>query len=261
MQSKKLENATGLYLEGIRDGNSREALDKYTGARYTQHSTGVKDGKEGFLEFFDGFIQRNPSRDIQIIRGLVDGNYVFLHAYQNLNNGQAEWITTDFFDTDENDKMIEHWDVISPYTATTPSGHTAIDGPTEVTDLDKTEQNKELVRNLIHDVLMEGGNPHRIEEYISAEQYIQHNKDVPDGLEPFKKLATDPNRPLNYKEIVLMVGQGNFVATLSRANWNDGTIDQDYAQVDLFRIENGKIVEHWDNVEPVPEVSVNSGKF
>ena len=51
------------------------------------------------------------------------------------------------------------------------------------------------------------------------------------------------------------------MATLCRANWNDGKINQDYAQVDIFRIENGKVVEHWDNVEPVPEENVNSGKF
>ena len=259
--SKKLENAISLYMEGIRDGNYREAVYKYTGARYTQHSTGVKDGKEGFIEFFEEFSQRNPVRDIQIIRSLVDGQYVFLHAYQNIGNGEAEWITTDFFDTDEDDKIIEHWDVISAYSDSTPSGHTSIDGATEVTDLDKTEENKALVRNLIRDALMREGNPANLGRYISEDQYIQHNKEVPDGLEHFQKLATMHNRPLNYEEIVLLVGQGNFVATLSRANWNDGTTNQDYAQVDIFRIKNGKVVEHWDNVEPVPEVNVNSGKF
>ena len=257
----KIQNAIGLYLEGIRDGKPREAAEKYMGARYTQHSTGVRDGKEGFIEFFEPFIQRNPDRDIRIIRSLVDGQYVFVHVYQNLNNGQAEWVTTDFFDTDENDKIIEHWDVISKYSDSTPSGHTSIDGPTEVTDLDKTAENKTLVRNLIKDALMEGGNPENLSRYISENQYIQHNKDVADGLEHFQKLASAPNRPLNYKEIVLMVGQGNFVATLSKANWNDGKLNQDYAQVDLFRIENGKVVEHWDNVEPVPENDVNGGKF
>ena len=50
---RKLENAKGLYLEGIRDGNAREAVTKYTGERYTQHSTGVRDGVEGFVEFFE----------------------------------------------------------------------------------------------------------------------------------------------------------------------------------------------------------------
>ncbi|MEL7424518.1 MAG: nuclear transport factor 2 family protein, partial [Bacteroidota bacterium] len=159
-----------------------------------------------------------------------------------------------------NDKIIEHWDVISAYTGSTPSGHTEVDGPTEVTDLDKTEENKALVRNLIQDALMVGGDPSRIPEYV-AEEYIQHNKEVPDGREYFLALATAPNRPLNYKRIVLLVGQGNFVATLCEANWNDGTLNQDYAQVDIFRIADGKVVERWDNVEPVPENDVNGGKF
>jgi predicted SnoaL-like aldol condensation-catalyzing enzyme len=259
--NQKLQNAQNLYMEGIRDGKAREAVMKYTGDRYIQHSTGVKDGQEGFLEFFEPFLERNPIRDIRVIRSIVDGNYVFLHVYQSLNNGEAEWVTTDFFDTDENDKIIEHWDVIAAYSSSTPSGHTSIDGPTEITDLHKTEENKALVRKLIQDGLMEGGDPSKLSEYISEETYIQHNKEVADGLTHFQELAMMPNRPLKYKEIVLLVGQGNFVATLCRANWNTGEIDQDYAQVDMFRIENGKVVEHWDNVEPVLENDVNSGKF
>lgn len=253
---KKLENATNLYMHGIRDGHPEEAINRYSGSRYTQHSTGVKDGKEGFIEFFKDFIVRCPERDIQIVRGWEDGQYVFVQAYQNINNGEREWVTTDFFDTDENDKMIEHWDVISRYADSTPSGHTTIDGPTEITDLDKTEANKQLVRDMITHVLMEDGDPAKVDQYIS-EPYIQHNKDVADGVAPFKQLLMAEDRPLWYQEIVLCAGKGNFVATLCKATWEG----QPYAQVDIFRVENGMIVEHWDNAEPVPEVSVNSGKF
>ena len=199
-------------------------------------------------------------RDIQIIRAWDDGEHVFLQAFQDINNGEAQWVTTDFFAFDENDKIIEHWDVISAYANSTPSGHTTIDGPTEVTDLDKTAENKQLVLNLINEALMPGGDPSKIVDYV-AEDYIQHNKEVADGREHFLKLASAPNRPLNYSEIVLCVAQGNFVATLCKANWKDDTMDQDYAQVDIFRVENGQVVEHWDNVEPVPENPVNSGKF
>lgn len=254
---QKLENAKSLYMEGIRDGNAREAVTKYTGHRYTQHSTGVKDGVEGFVEFFEPFLKRNPVRDIQIVRGWEDGNHVFVHAYQSLNNGEYKWITTDFFDTDENDKILEHWDVISEYSDSTPSGHTSMDGATEITDLDKTEENKNLVREMIQNVLMKGGDVSKIDQYISSETYIQHSKDVEDGLDAFLELAAMENRPLNYDEIVLCVGQGNFVATLCKADWEG----KPYAQVDIFRIESGKIVEHWDNVEPVPENDVNGGKF
>lgn len=258
--SQRIENAKALYLEGIRDGNYEQAVNKYTGAMYKQHSTGVKDGKEGFIEFFSDFVKRCPDRHIDIVRAWDDGEHVFLHAYQSINGGESKWVTTDFFAFDENDKIIEHWDVISEYSDRTPSGHTSVDGATEVVDLDKTKENIKLVKGLINDALMPGGNPHKIPDYIGS-KYIQHNKEVADGREHFMKLATMENRPLNYNEIVHCVGQGNFVATLSKANWNDGKINQDYAQVDVFRVEKGKVVEHWDNVEPVPEVSVNSGKF
>ena len=233
--NQKLENAKSLYMDGIRDGHFREAIEKYTGARYIQHSTGVKDGKEGFIEFFGPFLDRNPVRDIRVIRGWADGQYVFLHVYQNLGNGHAEWVTTDFFDTDENDKIIEHWDVIAPYYDHTPSGHTSIDGPTEITDLHKTEENKALVRNLIKDALMQGGDRTKIGEYLDS-TYIQHNHEVPDGAEHFIKLAQQPNPPLRYEEIVLCVGSGNFVATLSRATWTDDGDVTEYAQVDIFSV-------------------------
>ncbi|MEL7002378.1 MAG: nuclear transport factor 2 family protein [Bacteroidota bacterium] len=259
--SRKLENAKSLYLEGIRDGNAREAVTKYTGDRYTQHSTGVKDGIEGFVEFFEPFIKRNPSRDIQIIRSIEDGQYVFLHAYQNINNGEAQWVTTDFFDTDENDKIIEHWDVIAEYIDSTASGNTSIDGMTEHLDLDKTELNKEVVRNFITGCLMKEGSPDKLHEYVSKNRYIEHGNGAADGFESLQQIVSRPIRPLNYERIVLLVGQGNFVATLCKTNWSDGAKNKDYVQVDIFRLEDGLIVEHWDNVEEVPENDVNSGKF
>ena len=259
--SRKLKAAMNLYLEGIRDGHYVEAVTKYTGDRYTQHSTGVKDGKEGFIEFFGPFIERNPSRDIQIVRKLEDGQHVFLQAYQNINNGEAKWVTTDFFDTDGDDRIIEHWDVIAAYCDETVSGHTSVDGPTEVKDLDKTDENKALVKNLIKDAFMPGGNPGNLEKYVSKECYIQHSKDIEDGFDAFVRWAHAPDKHLTYQEIFLMVGQGNFVATLSRATWSENDAVQDICQVDLFRIEDGLVVEHWDNSEPIPEEQVNGGKF
>lgn len=150
------------------------------------------------------------------MRAIEDGQYVFLHAYQSLDDGKAKWVTTDFFDTENNDRIIEHRDVISEYSPETPSGHTSIDGPTEITDLDKTEQNKQLVHDLIHDVLI-GENPEDIDNYISSKEYVQHNEEVADGLG--NPLALAPDKPLIYEEIVLLVGQANFVATLCNALW------------------------------------------
>ena len=53
------DNAISLYMEGIRDGNARDAVTRYTGARYTQHSTGVADGIEGFVAFLRSVVLRD----------------------------------------------------------------------------------------------------------------------------------------------------------------------------------------------------------
>jgi predicted SnoaL-like aldol condensation-catalyzing enzyme len=255
--NKKLANAIGLYMEGVRDGNPRVAVEKYTGDRYTQHSTGVPDGKEGFVSFFERFLVRNPVRDIRVIRAIVDGRHLFLHAFQDLNDGEARWVTADFFDTDDNDRIIEHWDVIAPYVPETASGHSNIDGPTEIADKGKTAENKALVRAMTEDLLMPGGNPANLDRYV-APGYTQHAAKAPEHIEALRQALTHPDRTLWYREIVLLLGQGNFVATLCRVTRDAG----EYAHVDIYRVEDGLIAEHWDNVEPVPEgPQPNSGKF
>ncbi len=256
-----LHNATRLYLEGIRDGDARRAVETYTGDRYTQHSTGVRDGVEGFVEFFEPFIERNTSRDIAIVRSIVDGRFVFVQAAQNINHGEAMWVTTDLFDTDANGKIVEHWDVIHELGGENPGGHTQIDGSTEITDLDQTESNKEVVRRLLTEAFCEQPTAH-FSEFISSETYINHNPDAPDGLaalEEMDRSSREAGQHLFYRKVHRIIGQGNMVVSLAHQVW----AGIDYCAMDIFRLEGGLIVEHWDNVEVLPEPAdlVNSGKF
>ena len=258
---ERLENAKNLYLEGIRDGRPVEAINRYAGARYTQHSTPVKDGKEGFIEFFEDFLRRNPVREIEIIRGFEDGPFVFLHAVQSLNGGEFRYVTADIFDTDDEGKLIEHWDMIAEIVDDSVSGHTQVDGPTEPTDLDKTEENKALVTGFLNDVL-KGGEYDKLTDYISTETYIQHNPQVGDGLDGlgvFVESLSKQGLSMVYEEIHKVVGCGNFVAALSKMKLGS----TDMAVIDLFRVDNGRIVEHWDVMEEIQprETWVNSGKF
>ncbi len=254
--SQKLANVTALYLEGIRDGRVRESVEAYTGDRYTQHSTGVRDGVEGFVEFFEPFVERNPVRDIRIVRSIVDGAFVFVHAFQNINNGEAKWVTTDLFDTDDNDKIVEHWDVIAAFSdEPSANGHTQVDGATEIEDEHLTEQNKALVASFVDDVLIHH-RTERIADYV-AEGYIQHNPLVPDGLAAFEEVIAGPSADMIYRNVFKIIGQGNFVMVYSQV-----FLGQELAVFDVFRVADGKIVEHWDNTELIPEgPQPNSGKF
>lgn len=257
----RLDNAKALYMDGIRDGNFVEAIDKYAGDRYIQHSTPVRDGKDGFIEFFTDFIQRNPERDIEIVRGFEDGRYVFLHAVQTLGGGEPQWVTADIFDTDDQARMVEHWDIIQEWVDPTVSGHTQIDGPTEPTDLDKTKQNKALVADFVTTVLKNGAID-KVTDYVSTTSYTQHNPRVGDGLEglaAFMDSLTAAGQSMSYEEIHKVVGSGDFVAVLSRAR----VAGTDTAVIDLFRVAGGLIVEHWDVMEAIlpRDEWVNSGKF
>lgn len=250
------DHAIDLYMTGIRDGDARTALDRNIGARYTQHSTGVKDGKEGFLEFFEPFLERNPKREMKVVRALEEDGKVFLHVYQNLNDGGAQWVTMDFFDSDADGKIVEHWDTIEAYTPANPSGRSNIDGPSAVTDLERTAQNKVHVQTFFQTCLADR-RANQLEQFFDG--YIQHHAHLGDGLDGLRGLITDEAIQLRYIDTPLCVAEGNFVATLSRVNFGG----QELCVADLFRLAGGKIVEHWDCIEPVPprDEWANSGKF
>ncbi len=250
-----------IYLDGIGGGRIHEAFDAHTGDHYTQHSTGVRDGKAGFIEFFEPFIAAHPQREITLVRTIVDGRYVFVHAAQELDGGASRWVTTDLFEVDGNERIVEHWDVIAAMQGSNPSGRTQIDGATEMIDPQLTEDNKDVVRRLLTEAFSETPTAEP-GDFISAEQYLQHNTNAPDGLEAllgYLDAGRASGQAMHYERVHRVVGQGNFVAALSHVV----LAGVGYAAFDLFRLEGGLVVEHWDAMEPVPSDDdlVNSGKF
>lgn len=96
-----------------------------------------------------------------------------------------------------------------------------------------------------------GKNPNKITDYISAETYHHHNPDIKDGLQGIVEAVeylTARNNMFQYTKIHKVLGEGNFVLTVSEGQWNN-TSNVFY---DLFRIENDKVVEHWDVIQPIP---------
>ena len=255
--SQKLENAKNLYLKGIRDGEI-QVVHEYSGKRYTQHSTGVADNAEGFIDFFKGFLNRTKKRDIRIIRAIEDGSYVFLHVFQDIDSGKAKWITADMFDTDDDHKLIEHWDVISAYQdqQESASGNDVIFGSFDIKDIDKTEVNKALIRSFIVDVF-QNKNYDALGTYISKDHYVQHNANIPDGFLGLQEYLT--SHKVNYDFVFHVMGQGNYVVSYSKVTLGDVP----FAVFDIYRIEEGKIIEPWDNMEVIPTRSewANTGKF
>ena len=94
------------------------------------------------------------------------------------------------------------------------------------------------------------------DRYVGA-TYTQHNPIAPDGRAAAISLLSGfvAKNSIHY-DIIRVIAEGNLVAVHSHVTFSAD--DRGNAVVDIFRFEHGKIVEHWDVVQPVPEKSANS---
>ena len=143
-----------------------------------------------------------------------------------------------------------------------PSGHTQTDGTMEVTDLDKTEENRELVKNFLYDV-MQGNNLDKTPDYFDGDAYIQHNSGIADGVSGLNAALgalAEQGISMVYDEVHMILAQGNFVLAVSEGTFGGAPT----SYYDLWRVENGKIAEHWDVMEAIADQSTwqnQNGKF
>lgn len=116
------------------------------------------------------------------------------------------------------------------------------------------EKNKENAK-AFYDLAFNQCKPAEAVEGYVGDVYIQHNPHVPDGkqafIDYFTRMAEDyPGKKVNF---VRAIAEDNLVVLHCHQEWPD---DSDYASIDIFRFDdNGKIVEHWDVLQAVPETS------
>lgn len=103
-------------------------------------------------------------------------------------------------------------------------------------------------------------NQHQTEQAakVVADDYKQHNPMVPNGKAPFVKYFTDyfAEHPKSHADIVRSATDGDLVYL--HVHSVEGPGDRGSAVVDIFRVTDGKIVEHWDVIQNVPETSANT---
>ena len=251
----------GTFLGAVMKQDSA-TMRQVANADYIQHNPFVPNGLEPFIGLLP--VLKEHGTYAENVRMFQDGDFVFMHnIWRNAKPfGADEMVAFDIIRVDNNGKVAEHWDAMTVLVTETASGRTQTDGPTTAEDLDKTEANKTLAVSLIEDVLM-GKNPSKIGEYISSEAYHQHNPQINDGLTGIVEAVahlTSQNNMFKYTKIHKVLGEGNFVLTVSEGEWNGGKI---HAFYDLFRIENDKIVEHWDVIQEIPTEGLahNNGMF
>ena len=121
---------------------------------------------------------------------------------------------------------------------------------------DREDQNKKTAQ-AFYDLMFNQCQPgDAVEKYV-GDVYIQHNPAVGDGKEAFIDYfdhmnAEYPGKRVHFKRAI---AEGNLVVLQCHQEWPG---DNDYAGIDIFRFDkNGKVVEHWDVLQIVPDESAN----
>lgn len=242
-------------LESLSTKDTTAVENFVSDKQYTQHNSNAADGKE----FFKGFVSSGLITKAIVVRSFQDGDYVVAHMDYNFFGSKVAFDVLRF----ENGQVVEHWDnLVVKSDKPSPSGHTQLDGPTTIIDLDKTDANKALIRDFVNTILI-GQKYDQSGRFFDGDNYIQHNTQVPDGVSGFGKAVkamAEQGVFMIYAKNHKILGQGNFVLAMSVGTFGG----KPTAFYDLFRVENGKIAEHWDVIETISD-SANAknknGKF
>lgn len=229
---------------------------------YIQHNLAYGTGEAAFLGSVEYLASAPVKTTVNNIRAFEDGDYVFLQTVYNFA-GAGEQVAFDIFRFDEDGEIAEHWDNLAPLAdQPNPSGRTQIDGAMEITDLDKTEENRQLVKNFLYDV-MQGNNPDKTADYFDGDAYLQHNTAIADGVSGLNAALSalaQQGIQMIYDKAHMVLAQGNYVLAVSEGTYGGAPT----SYYDLWRVENGKIAEHWDVMETIADPSTwqnDNGKF
>lgn len=249
MATSAMANNKDVAIDIIQNGiigADRSVIEAHVAENIIPHNPNAAPGRAGVLGYIDYLSSLGAPIPSKIIRILAEGELVVMQREVDFFGPKV------FFDLlrFEDGQMAEHWDVAQPWVEETASGRTMTDGPTEISGAAATADNKRLVTDFVTDVLMYG-ELDKLDSYLAPE-YMQHNPFVPDkldGLKGFIAYLSEQKTVFYYEKIHNVVAEGNFVFVQS-----EGVFDgKPTAFNDLWRVENGMIVEHWDAVQEIPE--------
>lgn len=119
------------------------------------------------------------------------------------------------------------------------------------------ENNKRIVV-AFYELAFNARQPAEAMRLYGGPHYIQHNPAVADGRDGFIQFVTDfgARFPDKHLEIKRVIAEGDLVMLHAHARTVPG--ERGMAVADIFRLENGRIVEHWDVLQAIPERAANA---
>lgn len=223
-----------------------------------QHNVLVPTGRDALIGLLP--VLKEFGTTYENLRLLQDGPYAIMHnVVTNAHPFGAQEVMSFNVYRVENGQIAEHWGAPTPVVEPAEGMPSQFGGATDITDLDKTDANKAAFSHLFEVIV--NGTPEQITETVTsmfAEDYINHSPGVGNGVANL--FAAFQREQWVYTKTHKVLGEGNFVLAISEGTAKGAPT----AFYDLVRFENGRVVEHWDVILPIPgpgETANDNGMF
>ena len=253
------EVATNFVTDFYLEGKTREAFMDWVSPDYIQHNPFAVSGREEAMTFLEGARKAYPERTARIHRVIASDDLVVFHIESHDTPGDLGTAVIDIFRV-KDCKVIEHWGVVQPVPESSVNGHDMFNS-VEIRTTGKVSQPCTLSARQVADgfvpLLYGQGKVREAYETWVNPDYQQHNPHAQNGrdaaiafLEPFYQ--KNPQHKMSVYRVI--VSDGYIAVHLVGRPTPDAP---GAVAVDILRVDNCKIVEHWDVTEPVPETSAN----
>ena len=248
-------------------GSAKGDFDMFMSAAadpYIQHSPDLPDGWKPVWDLLQNREEGFSSKQMKWLgpNGFLDnGNYLVM--FREVGHGEGPSKKFDLLYFDDNALYAEHWDMAEAMSDKTVSGHSETAAATRFTDnpvqYDQTteEANRRMIASMIN-LGWNGGELPKALELYAHPNYVQHNPHIGDGVKPLTERANAGKLPQRCYDIKFILAQNDLVWVYSKVTETNAV----FAVVDMFRVRDGKMVEHWDVSQLVPnDMPHDNGMF
>ena len=258
------------------------AMARYFDAKLIQHDAEIGDGGHGDEEFLSNRRKERPEQFLAedqyhtvVDNLLADGELIALKSHVYTNPRDTGRVFVDIWRVTDG-KFVEHWDVVQPVpTAPLNDATSWCGGASNWADADKVGDtvanpscgvsgpaaNRDAALATVAAYTRMARDPRKAadaaERYF-ADDFVQHSPEVAQGkaaLVAYERSQADARVAEGRKlAIARTIADGNLVLTHGRVTTSADA--RGVARVDLYRVQAGKIVEHWDVAQPIPAFSL-----